>query len=156
MRRQKINETGLINREVSVLRITYQFIWWIRAILAKSIPPPFNLNKRNIRSHGHPSNYRNNMLSVNKSLVLCTSQCKPRPPDPQDIAGDVTFLQCYISTFNPVLGGIWTVTIPAPRAPVSKARRALPSRGVWGHAPRENFANVSAECDPGLLVYCLY
>ena len=70
---------------------------------------------------------------------LCTSQCKPRPPDPRDIAGDVTFLQCYISTFTPALGGIWTVTIPAPRAPVSKALRALPSRGVWGHAPPENF-----------------
>ena len=70
---------------------------------------------------------------------LCTSQCKPRPPDPRDIAGDVTFLQCYISTFTPALGGIWTVTIPALRAPVSKALRALPSRGVWGHAPPENF-----------------
>ena len=32
--------------------------------------------------------------------------------------------------FYPVLGGIWTVTIPAPRAPVSKAQRTLPSRGV--------------------------
>ena len=70
---------------------------------------------------------------------LCTSQCKPRPPDPRDIAGNVTFLQRYISTFIPALGGIWTVTIPAPRAPVSKARRALPTRGVWGHAPPENF-----------------
>ena len=74
-----------------------------------------------------------------KDVYLCTSQCKPRPPDPRDIAGDVTFLQCYISTFTPALGGIWTVTIPAPRAPVSKALRALPSRGVWGHAPPENF-----------------
>ena len=65
----------------------------------------------------------------------------PPPPDPRDIAGDVTFLQCYISTFTPAFGGIWTVTIPAPRAPVSKVRRALPSRGVWGHAPPppENF-----------------
>ena len=53
------------------------------------------------------------------------------PPDPRDIAGDVTFLQCYILTFTPALGGIWTVTIPA--------LRALPSRGVWGHAPPENF-----------------
>ena len=59
-----------------------------------------------------------------KIQPLCTSQCKPRPPDPRDIAGDVTFLQCYISTFTPALGGIWTVTIPAPRAPVRKARRA--------------------------------
>ena len=71
--------------------------------------------------------------------ALCTSHCKPQPPDPRDIAGDVTFLQCYISTFTPALGGICSVTISAPRVPVSKARRALPSRGVWGHAPPENF-----------------
>ena len=58
-------------------------------------------------------------------MFLCTSQWKPRPPDPRDIAGDVTFLQCYIWTFTLALGGIWTVTILAPRAPVSKARRAL-------------------------------
>ena len=85
-----------------------------------------------------PDFEKNNLFS-SLSIVLCTSQCKPRPPDPRDIAGDVTFLQCYISTFTPALGGIWTVTIPALRAPVSKARSALPSRGVWGHAPRENF-----------------
>ena len=78
-------------------------------------------------------------MKQNLTSPLCTSQSKPRPPDPRDIAGGVTFLQCYISTFTPALGGIWTVTIPALRAPVSKARRALPSRGVWGHAPPENF-----------------
>ena len=77
--------------------------------------------------------------SIKHECPLCTSQCKPRPPDPRDIAGDVTFLQCYISTFTPALGGIWTVTISAPRAPVSKTRRALLSRGVWGLAPPENF-----------------
>jgi len=71
-------------------------------------------------------------------------------PDPWDIAGYVTFLRCYISTFTPAFGGIWTLTIPVPRAPV------MPSRGVWGHAPPENFTIVSAECEPGLLVYCLY
>ena len=78
-----------------------------------------------------------------RPLLLCTSQCKPRPPDPRDIAGDVTFLQCYISTFTPALGGICTVTIPAPRALVSKARRALPSRGVWGHAPQKILKHYS-------------
>ena len=80
------------------------------------------------------------VLTACKKKMLCTSQCKPRLPDPRNIAGDVTFLQCYISTFTPALGGIWTVTIPAPMAPVSKARRTLPSRGVWEHAPSpENF-----------------
>ena len=97
------------------------------------------------------------LLTACKKKMLCTSQCKPRPPDPRDITGDVTFLQCYISTFTPALGGIWTVTIPAPMAPVSKARRASLSRGVWGHAPPQKiFSIVSPECEPGLLVYCLY
>ena len=89
----------------------------------------------------HLSHSLENLLVrlVSISWINYWSMCKPRPPDPRDIAGDVTFLQCYISTFTPALGGIWTVTIPAPRAPVSKALRALPSRGVWGHAPPENF-----------------
>ena len=69
----------------------------------------------------------------------------------QSLTGDVTFLQGYISTFTPALGGIWAVTIPAPRAPVPRASRGS---GGMPPPPPENFAIVSAECEPGLLIYC--
>ena len=44
--------------------------------------------------------------------------------------------------FYPALAGIGTVTIPALRAPVSKARRALFSRGSGGMPPSQKILRL--------------
>ena len=40
-------------------------------------------------------------------------------PRPRDIAGNGTFVQCYILNFSLPLGGNLAVTIPTPMVPVS-------------------------------------
>ena len=67
---------------------------------------------------------------------LCTSQCKPLPPDPRDIAGDVTFL-LYSVTFrlSPRPSGKSGLLLSTPQGPQS-ARPCLLG-GSGGMPPKK-------------------
>ena len=78
------------------------------------------------------------LIGFNSSNGNAPVNVNHSPPPPGHSGG------CNIPTvlhFDFYPGGIWTVSIPTPRASVSKARRVLPSRGVWGHAPPRKFCN---------------
>ena len=64
-------------------------------------------------------NYELGIINNQQELIGIMHQSESTP-DPWDIVGSITFLQCYFSTPPPLLtlGEYMTITIPTPMASV--------------------------------------